>query len=127
MRLDDRLRVEWLIDPDALQATVPHLVLQPLVENAIRHGIAPRLAGGKVDIVAQRENGVLRLKVRDDGVGVQPPAPQAGGGHGLSNTRNRLKQLYGDRQTMTTRSPDTGGFAVELTLPYRVNSGGGLR
>ena len=122
VRLDDRLQVEWQIDPDTLQATVPHLVLQPLVENAIRHGIAPRLAGGRVDIVARRANGMLRLEVRDDGVGTWQPARHAGGGHGLSNTRNRLRQLYGDRQTVTTRVPEMGGFAVELTFPYRVRS-----
>jgi LytS/YehU family sensor histidine kinase len=122
VRLDDRLRVDWLIGPDTLQASVPHLILQPLVENAIRHGVAPRLEGGKVDIIAARANGMLRLEVHDDGVGARGHAAQAGGGHGLSNTRNRLKQLYGEQQTMITSTPETGGFTVELTIPYRVRS-----
>jgi two-component system, LytTR family, sensor kinase len=128
VRLDDRLRVEWLIEPDTLQATVPHLILQPLVENAIRHGIAPRLAEGTVDIVARRANGALRLEIRDDGAGMRESSADGGGGHGLSNTRNRLQQLYGDRQTMTIRAPSSGGFAVEISIPYRERSrDGGTR
>jgi LytS/YehU family sensor histidine kinase len=119
-RFDDRLHVEWQIEPATLGARVPHLMLQPLVENAIRHGIAPRSAKGTLRISSRRENGTLSLAVRDDGMGstVQSPAY----GRGLSNTRNRLLQLYGNRQSMQVTAPAAGGFTVELTMPFRTRA-----
>lgn len=118
VRFADRLRVEWRIDPSAMRASVPHLILQPLVENAIRHGIAPRLAPGMVVIVAERRNGSLHLTVRDDGVGMRKPMTDIAG-VGLTNTRNRLRQLYGARQAMEVTSPDDGGWRVEIRVPFR--------
>jgi two-component system LytT family sensor kinase len=99
---------------------VPHLILQPLVENAIRHGIAPRAVQGTLCIAARRDNGDLRLTVRDNGHGAAAAASDANGGRGLSITRSRLQHLYGDRQSMRITSPAGGGFQVELTVPYRL-------
>src|SRR3954469_22532331 len=99
MRFSDRLTVTMSIAPETLDAMVPNLILQPLVENALRHGIARRTAAGTVGVRANRDDGQLRIIVFDDGPGLQrddgtPPIE----GVGLSNTRARLAQLYGDRQ-----------------------------
>ena len=116
VRFEDRLRVEWRIEPAAYRAKVPHLVLQPLVENAIRHGIAPSAAEGTIQIVAERRNGSLHLAVRDDGVGMHPGATHEG--VGLANTRTRLRQLYGARQRVEVRGGPAGGVHVEIELPF---------
>lgn len=116
-RFEDRLRVRWRVDPEVYGARVPHLVLQPLVENAVRHGIAPRAAPGTVEITARRVDGTLRLEVRDDGVGGAPAAAEAG--VGLQNTRERLRHLYGARQTMEVDGAPGGGFSVRITIPFR--------
>jgi signal transduction histidine kinase len=116
VRFEDRLRVEWRIAPETYQARVPHLLLQPLVENAIRHGITPSAAEGTVQIVAERRDGSLHLAVRDDGVGMRAPA--APEGVGLANTRTRLRQLYGARQSMEVRGGPHGGVHVEMRLPF---------
>src|SRR5581483_4511485 len=95
-RLGPRLRVQFRVDPDVMDGLVPNMLLQPLVENAIRHGIAPRAEPGSVEISARRANGSLQLQVRDDGPGIRssPPA-RSHNGLGLANTRARLQQLYG--------------------------------
>jgi signal transduction histidine kinase len=118
VRFEDRLHVEWQIDPETCGFRVPHLLLQPLVENAIRHGIAPRAAEGTVTIVAQRRDGSLHLAVRDDGVGLLGRPPHAAG-VGLANTRSRLRCLYGAEQQMDVIAPPGGGVHVELRLPLR--------
>lgn len=118
VRFEDRLRVRWDVDPDAGAVRVPHLVLQTLVENAVRHGISPRPEGGTVEIAAERRDGTLALSVRDDGVGW----PASGGradGVGLANTRARLRQLYGDRHTFSVDRAEGGGVVARLTLPAR--------
>jgi LytS/YehU family sensor histidine kinase len=115
VRFEDRLTVEWRVAPDARQARVPHLLLQPLVENAIRHGIAPSAAPGTIEIVAERRDGALRLAVRDDGVG---PGGGVREGVGLSNTRTRLRQLYGARQRLEVRGGPERGFEVAIELPF---------
>jgi two-component system, LytTR family, sensor kinase len=120
VRFEDRLRVRWDVDPEAYEAAVPHLILQPLVENAIRHGIAPRAAEGTLAITAARRNGTLHLEVRDDGVGLPPEAAE---GVGLANTRARLHQLYGDRQRMEVVPAEGGGVHVRLTMPFRQQAG----
>jgi two-component system, LytTR family, sensor kinase len=117
VRFRDRLRVTMRIDPDAVHAKVPHLILQPLVENAIRHGIAPHLFAGQVSVTATRSNGRLELVVRDDG-------PGAGGGDGarpgigLANTRARLQHLYGDDFTLDVRNLPEGGVEARVDLPF---------
>jgi two-component system, LytTR family, sensor kinase len=119
-RFEDRLQVHWDIDPATLEARIPPLLLQPLVENAIRHGIAPRSAAGRVEICSQRSNGALHLQVRDDGVGL----PQGGdsvtdGGVGLASTRSRLEQMYGTGHRFHLAAAPGGGVLVEVTLPFR--------
>jgi two-component system LytT family sensor kinase len=117
-RLEDRLRVEWEIDPAALDARVPHLILQPLVENAVRHGISPRSAAGRLRVAARREDGKVRLEVEDDGVGLDG-AGRSVGGVGLANVRARLAALYGPAGELALAPTPGGGVTATLTVPYR--------
>jgi signal transduction histidine kinase len=117
-RLGPRLHIEWLIDPDTTEALVPTFLLQPLVENAIRHGIAPRTEPGRLEIRAWREGPTLRLQVRDDGPGL-PGVACNGSGVGLSNTRARLFHLYRTEQRMEVHNDPDGGCVARITLPYR--------
>ena len=117
IRFGDRLRVRLDIEPATLHARVPNLLLQPLVENAIRHGIAPRAEAGLVEIRAARDAGLLRLHVRDDGPGL-PDGDGLHNGVGLSNTIARLERLYGPDQRVTFTNAD-GGALVTLELPFR--------
>lgn len=118
VRFQDRLTVTTDIDPAALDALVPTLVLQPLVENAIQHGIAPLANGGRIEIVVRREGPIVHIAVRDDGPGM-PSTPRPGGGVGLSNTRERLARLYDDTHRFDVSNGATGGVAAELRIPYR--------
>jgi two-component system, LytTR family, sensor kinase len=120
-RYGERLRVRFDIAPETLRARVPRLVLQPLVENAIKHAVAPRRAGGTITISATLRGGQLELCVRDDGPGWRQPEPQSaiGRGVGLANTQLRLQTLHGPRQTMElTNASQTGGAQVRLSLPH---------
>jgi LytS/YehU family sensor histidine kinase len=117
-RLGPRLTVRLDVDDDFLDARVPYLILQPLVENAIRHGLAPRTGAGRLLIQARRDNGRLVLEVADDGVGVRL-GRDFKEGIGLSNTRARLQALYGDEQSLALRPAVGGGLVVTATLPYR--------
>ena len=121
IRFQDRLKVRFQIDPDARFALVPNLVLQPLVENAIRHGIAPRAAPGHVTVSARRRGERLELGVIDDGVG-ESTSHDHRDGVGLGNTRARLLSLYGSDQRFEAGSPPTGGFAVAIEIPYRTDT-----
>jgi two-component system LytT family sensor kinase len=121
VRFSDRLHVAFDVAPEALDAAVPNLILQPLVENAIRHGIAPRSSPGEVRISARRGgNGSLVLEVADNGVGLRGgscgPLRE---GVGLSNTRARLAQLYGEEARCEVTTAGGSGFVVTLTLPFR--------
>jgi len=129
-RFPDRLRVEMSVEPNTLEALVPNLVLQPLVENAIRHGVSRRAAAGTVGVAASREGGRLRIRVYDDGPGLRRGAngnARAGEAHegapstgiGLSNTRARLRQLYGDAQSFEVFDRAAGGVEATLLLPFR--------
>jgi two-component system LytT family sensor kinase len=120
VRFEERLEVRVDVDVDTLDALVPTLVLQPVVENAIRHAISQR-AGGRVTIAARRDQGWLRLSVSDDGPGV--PDGRVEEGVGLANTRARLEQLYGVRDALrlVTALPE-GGLRVEMTMPFRLGS-----
>jgi sensor histidine kinase YesM len=89
------LKVDFDIEKDALDAYVPNLILQPIVENAIRHGIAPRAEAGLIQVQARRENGFVELSVKDNGVGLNE-TEGIKSGIGLSNTRKRLEKLYGE-------------------------------
>jgi sensor histidine kinase YesM len=125
IRFQDRLTTRVQVDPDALKTHVPNLILQPIVENAIRHGIAPRSAPGEIEIHAKQENGFLRIQVRDNGPGL-PKNRNADSlfkkGLGLSNTLSRLDRLYGERHRFEIANDPRGGLAVTLEIPStRVN------
>ena len=124
MRFQDRLRVAMDVAPEALDAAVPNLLLQPLVENALKHGIAPRAAGGCVTIRARVEGEVLRLEVADDGAGLAGGAPAGAGGVGLANTRARLDRLYGSAARLRLRAAEPGGAVVSVELPLRLAAAG---
>jgi len=116
IRFDERLQVRIEVEGDAQHAVVPSLALQPLVENAIHHGIAPRPEGGAIEIRAHRENGQLHLSVADDGLGSDSiPRERIG----LANTRARLEQLYGSEQSLSFSTMQRGGFRVDMVIPYR--------
>jgi two-component system, LytTR family, sensor kinase len=116
-RFGDRLTIELHIAPDTEDLLVPNLVLQPLVENAIQHGIEPHARAGRVTVRSRREGETLLLEVRDTGNGA--PAGDWQEGVGLSNTRSRLRQLYGDRHTFTLGPAPGGGFQAVIQLPCR--------
>lgn len=120
-RLGDRLRIVRDIRHEALAACVPPLVLQPLAENAIRHGLEPRLQPGTITIEARREGDLLRLTVADDGVGLHTTSPRSSRrGIGVTNTRERLRTLHGDAARLDFSSPPAGGVRAEVVLPYRL-------
>ena len=125
IRLGDRLTVDVDISAESWSARVPSLILQPLVENAIRHGIAPREQGGRITITAEREKDRLVLAVTDDGPGLRSREPRidTSGGIGLTNTRERLQQLYGDAQEFAIGESETGGMRVRVALPFTPNGG----
>jgi two-component sensor histidine kinase len=121
IRFQDRLTVNFRIDPDARYALVPNLMLQPLVENAIRHGIAPRAAAGHVVVTAARRGDRLELSVVDDGVGEKASRDHRDG-VGLGNTRARLLSLYGSDHRFEAGGASAGGFAVHIEIPYRTDT-----
>jgi LytS/YehU family sensor histidine kinase len=126
-RLGGRLMVVMEIAPETLDARVPHLVLQPLVENAIRHGIAPRIEPGRVEISATRgpDNRVLRMEVRDDGRGVdRDHEVRTRRGVGLTNIRSRLEQLYDGEHRFELENHPEAGVVVRITLPFRCAENG---
>lgn len=129
VRFQDRLRVEISAEPATLDAAVPHLGLQPIVENAVRHGIGRRSVAGRIEISAARllsedgSIGSLQIQVRDDGPGLPPEGLDATRGIGLANTRARLQQLYGDAAQLTVENGAHGGAVATLILPYRVEPG----
>ncbi len=116
-RFQDRLTVRMDIDPETLDARVPCLILQPLVENAVRHGIAPLSRPGRIEIRAHRQNGTLRLEVCDDGVGLKAEG-ESHQGIGLGNTRARLAQLYGASQALRMNNAPAGGLVVSVDIPF---------
>jgi two-component system, LytTR family, sensor kinase len=120
-RFGERLTVEWAIADETLSARVPNLILQPLVENAIRHGIAPFTRPGRVLIRATRNNGDLKLQVCDTG-GSRESSSSATNGHGigLANTRARLERFYGGKHSfaLTHGGSDADGTVAELIIPF---------
>lgn len=118
LRFSDRMTVEFQVEPETLDAMVPNLILQPLVENAVRHGIAPRPGGGRITVSAARDGARVHLAVQDDGEGPPPGAPRPSG-VGLGNTRQRLEELYGPDHDFAAGPADGGGFEVRVTVPYR--------
>jgi len=117
VRFDDRLTVVIAPDPAVLDAAVPHMALQPIVENALRHGISRSVAGGTIRISAAEIQGSLVIQVSDDGPGLGDEASTDRCGIGLANTRARLAQLYGDAASVTLERGGTGAL-VTIALPY---------
>ncbi len=117
LRFGPRLAVEAQLAEDALACRVPSLILQPIVENAVRHGLASRSRGGTVRVEARRTSGALELVVRDDGAGAAPEAVSAAPGLGLSTVRQRLTALYDGRAGMAIATAPGAGFTVRITLP----------
>jgi signal transduction histidine kinase len=116
IRFSDRLTLCYEVEPAALPGLVPSLLLQPLVENAVRHGIARADAGGTVCLRARRRDNRLLLEVHDDGPGANTPDPVWG--IGLRNCEERLRALYGAHATLTLETEPTQGFTVRLELPF---------
>jgi signal transduction histidine kinase len=121
IRLGERLTVSLEIAPDTLDVLVPNLLLQPLVENSIRHGIAPFASPGRISICARREADTLRLQVKDSGPGIidAEGCPDKSG-LGIANTRDRLNQLYGNRQSFEMNNAESGGLEVNISIPCRL-------
>jgi signal transduction histidine kinase len=121
-RFRDRLTTRIEVDPQVLDCGVPNLILQPIVENAIRHGVSQRTGPGHVEVTAERAGASLRLEVRDNGRGL-PERPSAtgakGGGVGLANTRARLQRLYGAAYRFELANAPAGGAVVTLEIPMQ--------
>lgn len=119
--LQERLQVKWTIAPETLDAQIPNLLLQPIIENAIRHGIAPKATGGTIEITAARTRDRLLISVEDDGVGLRSPAhPNIIEGIGLRSVRTRLRHFHRDNHQFSLKESSTGaGLCVELVIPYR--------
>jgi signal transduction histidine kinase len=124
VRFSNRLKVEMSIDPCAERALVPHMVLQPLVENAVRHGIGPKAEPGTIRVEAGITSEGLRLAVIDDGVGRAREIRSEGGGVGLANVRARLVRLYGDRARLECAERAGGGFTAAVLVPLRFEAAG---
>lgn len=124
-RFQDRLAVYVDIAPECLDAIVPHLLLQPLVENAVRHGVSRRSLSGEIRIVAKHEGSDLHLWVRDNGPGVaEALLHRAKHGLGLRLTKERLSALYGGEQSCEIRNREEGGAEVRLRIPFAVSEMG---
>ena len=124
IRFGERLQLKVDIDPSTLQAAVPNLILQPLVENAVRYAIEPRETPGQIELRAARDNGHLVVHISDDGPGPMAPAPEASTREriGLNNTRERLRKLYGESQQFNLTANAMGGITASLSIPFRVAS-----
>jgi sensor histidine kinase YesM len=118
-RFGERLVVQREISPEALAGRVPNLVLQPLVENAIQHGIAPHARVGQIRLRAARRDDRLELEVQDNGSG-RPKMGPLRDGVGLANTRARLQQLYGAAQSLEMTDAPEGGMVVRISIPWRL-------
>ncbi len=122
IRFQDRLTVELQIEPDTLKTSVPNLILQPIVENAVRHGVAKQTHPGRITISARREDGRLIMQVKDNGPGLVTKLN--GSGIGLSNTRARLEQFYGEDFSFQIANSNPSGVTVTIEVPAKANGEG---
>ena len=122
IRFADRLQTKIDVEPAALGALVPTLILQPLVENALSHGIAAKPGPGVVEIRARKTHGRLQITVSDDGAGLKEDS-RAGAGIGLSNTRARLQHHYGDPHSFQLSESAQGGVVATIDIPFRTVPG----
>jgi len=123
MRFSDRLQFEMDIDPKTMKALVPNLILQPLAENALRHGIGSVAASGVIGIRSSTDNGFLNLTVFDNGAGLPINWQlKSGGGIGLTNTAARLQQLYSDNHRLDVRNRAGGGVEVMIQIPFHTEA-----
>ena len=124
-RFSDRLKIHFDIEDSTLDALVPNLILQPLVENAIKHGILPLTKGGDVYITSQKIGAQLKIIIRDNGVGVPSEKKKLfKEGLGLTNTRKRLQELYGDAHSFILNNGEEKGIVVTLVLPFKKAASG---
>jgi two-component system LytT family sensor kinase len=119
IRFQDRLDVEVALAPETLDALVPNLLLQPLVENAVRHGIARSASASRIRLSSELGDGTLTIRIRDDGPGPGPAPLAGGGGVGLRNARERLFRLYGAAQELRLERAEGGGTLVTVRVPFR--------
>ena len=120
----DKLQIFKEIEPEALDAFVPSMLLQPMVENSIKHGLAPRLEGGQIHIRTRRNDGRLYIEIEDNGIGISPErlVEVYGGGIGISNVHERLRFLYGDQFKMDIRSQEGQGTQIHIEIPELVTT-----
>jgi signal transduction histidine kinase len=123
VRFAERLTIRMDIHPETLDAAVPHLLLQPLVDNAVKHGISKLPAGGEIQISARAQDGDLQIEIRDNGYGFGNNGASSGSGLGLRITRERLESLYGQEQSVELLSPP-GGAITRVCIPFRLLDGG---
>jgi sensor histidine kinase YesM len=118
VRFGERLKLSWQVDDDALDAAVPHMLLQPLVENAIKHGIEAHSTAGRIEIGAVRDRDGILITIRDDGPGCSLPSPRRGPGKGVANVRSRVAQLYPERHVFELADANGGGAQVTIRIPF---------
>lgn len=118
VRFGDRLCLSWDAAEETLDAAVPHMLLQPLVENAIKHGVEAHSNAGNIVISSRKDGDALWLSIRDDGPGYKVPSPRRGAGVGIANVRSRLTQLYGSNHSFTVEDARGGGTEVRIRIPF---------
>lgn len=119
VRFNERLNIQREIEVQALEGLVPSLILQPLIENAVKYAVTPREEGGTIRISAKVHEGALMITVADDGPGLgNGKSKHKSSGVGLKNTRERLKQLYGEKQALTLAPADPHGLVITINIPY---------
>ena len=123
LRLNERLRVSWETEADALELAVPPLLLQPLVENAVRHGVAPRTKGGTIRLAARVDGERLKLEVGDDGVGAEPDGWGRSRGFGLRAVAHQLRARHGHAASLEVETAPGKGFIARISMPAHLPQG----
>jgi LytS/YehU family sensor histidine kinase len=126
VRFTERLHLDYRIDAACYSALLPSLLLQPLIENAIKYAVAKRVEGGRLEIGARRDGDTLELRVADDGPGCaafENGGMPAGHGVGLVNTRERLRVLYGERQSFVAKNREPRGLEITIRMPFETSGG----